>query len=96
MRGVSDILILCVDGLKGLPEAIASIFPKSTIQTFVVHLVRHSLSFVHDQERKAVAADLKPIYQAVTKAEALQALDYFQTQWDKKLRCSPLSRQKIS
>lgn len=83
-RGVSDILILCVDGLKGLPEAIASVFPKATIQTCVVHLVRHSLSFVQDKERKAVAADLKPIYQAVTETEALQALEHFQSQWDKK------------
>jgi putative transposase len=83
-RGVSDILILCLDGLKGLPEAIASVFPKATIQTCVVHLVRHSLSFVADKERKAVAADLKTIYQALTETEALQALERFQTRWDKK------------
>jgi putative transposase len=83
-RGVTDILILCVDGLKGLPEAIASVFPEATIQTCVVHLVRHSLRFVNDKDRKAVAADLKPIYQAVTEAEALQALEHFQSQWDKK------------
>lgn len=83
-RGVTDILILCLDGLKGLPEAIATVFPAATIQTCVVHLVRHSLSFVADKERKAVAADLKRIYQAVTETEALQALDRFQTQWDKK------------
>jgi putative transposase len=82
-RGIADILILCLDGLKGLPEAIATVFPKATIQTCVVHLVRHSLSFVADKERKAVAADLKPIYQAVTEAAALQALERFQSRWDK-------------
>ena len=83
-RGVADILILCVDGLKGLPEAIASVFPNATIQTCVVHLVRHSLSFVNDKERTAVAAALKPIYQALTEAEAWQALEHFQSLWDKK------------
>lgn len=83
-RGVSDILILCLDGLKGLPEAIASVFPQATIQTCVVHLVRHSLRFVADKERKAVAAALKPIYQAVSETAALQALERFQSQWDKK------------
>ena len=73
-----------MDGLKGLPEAIASVFPNATIQTCVVHLVRHSLSFVNDKERTAVAAALKPIYQALTEAEAWQALKPFQSLWDKK------------
>lgn len=80
---MADILILCLDGLKGLPEAIATVFPKATIQACVVHLVRHSLRFVADKESKAVAADLKPIYQALTEAEALQALERFQSRWDK-------------
>ncbi len=83
-RGVEDIFIACVDGLKGLPEAIESVFPKTTVQTCVVHLVRHSLSFVSDKERKAVAADLKTIYQAATETEALQSLEKFQIKWDKK------------
>ncbi len=83
-RGVQDIFIACVDGLKGLPEAIESVFPNTTVQTCVVHLVRHSLSFVSDKERKAVAADLKTVYQAATETEALQALEQFQIKWDKK------------
>jgi transposase-like protein len=83
-RGVEDIFIACVDGLKGLPEAIESVFPKTTIQTCVVHLVRHSLSFVGHKELKAVASDLKTVYQAATETEALQALEKFQVKWDKK------------
>jgi len=55
-RGVEDVFIACVDGLKGLPEAIESVFPRTTVQTCVVHLVRHSLSFVGHKERKAVAS----------------------------------------
>jgi len=82
-RGVEEILILCCDGLKGLPEAVASFFPRTTVQTCVVHLVRRSLSFVSYKERRAVAADLKPIYQAATEIEALQALDQFQIKWEK-------------
>jgi putative transposase len=83
-RGVEDIFIACVDGLKGLPEAIESVFPRATVQTCAVHLVRHSLSFVGHKERKAVAADLKTIYQAATETEALQELEKFQIKWDKK------------
>jgi len=83
-RGVEDVFIACVDGLKGLPEAIESVFPKATVQTCVVHLVRHSLSFVSHKERKAVAADLKTVYQAATETEALQAIEKFQIKWDKK------------
>jgi putative transposase len=83
-RGVEDVFIACVDRLKGLPEAIESVFPRTTAQTCVVHLVRHSLSFVGHKERKAVASDLKTIYQAATETEALQALEKFQIKWDKK------------
>lgn len=83
-RGLEDVFIACVDGLKGLPEAIESIFPQATIQTCVVHLVRHSLSFVNYKDRKMVAADLQLVYQASTEAEALQALEQFQIKWDKK------------
>src|SRR5919108_663313 len=64
-RGVRDILICCVDGLKGFPEAIEAIFPKTTVQTCVVHLLRHSLKYVPRRERERVARDLKPIYTAV-------------------------------
>lgn len=83
-RGIEDILILCADGLKGLPDAVTTVFPKTTVQTCLVHLVRHSLSFVHQQERKAVALDLKRIYQAGTETEALEALAEFQEKWEKK------------
>jgi len=83
-RGVEDIFIACVDGLKGLPEAIESVFPRTTVQTCVVHLARRSLNFVGDKDRKAVADDLKAIYQAATETEALQALEKFQIKWDKK------------
>src|SRR5262245_16850294 len=83
-RGVEDIFIAREDGLEGLPEAIESVFPKTTMQTCVLHLVRRSMSFVGDKERKAVAADLKTIYQAATETEALQALEKFQVKGDKK------------
>lgn len=83
-RGVEEILILCCDGLKGLPEAVASFFLHTIVQTCIVHLVRRSLSFVRYKERKVVAADLKPIYQAATESEALQALDQFQIKWEKR------------
>ena len=63
-RGVQDILICCVDGLKGFPEAIEAIFPKTTVQTCIVHLIRHSLRYVPRREREQVARDLKPIYTA--------------------------------
>src|SRR5262249_62309205 len=65
-------------------EATDSVSPRPTVQTCAVHLVRHSLSFVSHKERKAVAADLKTIYQAATETEALQALEKFQIKWDKK------------
>jgi len=83
-RGIQDILILCCDGLKGLPEAVTSIFPQTTVQTCVVHLVRHSLRMTSHEDSKLVAADLKTIYQAATESEALRALETFQLKWDKK------------
>jgi putative transposase len=83
-RGVERILIFCCDGLKGLPEAVETYFPQTVVQTCVVHLIRRSLSFVNYKDRKAVAADLKPIYQAATETEALQALEQFQLKWEKR------------
>jgi putative transposase len=80
-RGVSDILICCVDGLKGFPEAIEAIFPKTTVQTCVVHLLRHSLKYVPRREREQVARDLKPIYTAVDADKAHQALERFDDKW---------------
>ena len=73
-RGVRDIFIGCVDGIKGFPEAMEAVFPATEVQLCLVHLVRHSLSYVGWKERKAVAADLKAIYRAATVAEAEQAL----------------------
>ena len=80
-RGVQDILICCVDGLKGFPEAIEAIFPKTTVQTCIVHLIRHSLKYVPRREREQVARDLKPIYTAID-ADAAQAdLERFDEKW---------------
>lgn len=76
-RGVQDILIAVVDGLKGFPEAINAVFPKTDVQTCIVHLVRHSLSYVNWQDRKLVAAELRLIYQAATAEQAQQQLETF-------------------
>jgi putative transposase len=76
-RGVQDILICCVDGLKGFPEAIEAIFPDTTVQTCVVHLIRHSLKYVPRREREQVARDLKPIYTALDADAAQQELERF-------------------
>ena len=77
-RGVSDIFIACVDGLKGFPEAIEAIYPETQIQLCLVHLVRHSLCYVSHKDRKEVANDLKRIYQAATLAESELELDRFE------------------
>jgi putative transposase len=81
-RGLQDIFIACVDGLKGFAEAIESVFPETVTQVCIVHQIRHSLTYVSWKERKKVAADLKPIYTAPTEAEALAALDGFAEKWD--------------
>jgi len=81
-RGVQDILIACVDGLKGFPEAIESLFPKTQIQLCIVHMIRNSLRYVSWKERKAVAKALRSIYSAVTEEAAQQALDAFAKEWD--------------
>jgi putative transposase len=83
-RGVKDILIACVDGLKGFPEAISAAYPETQIQLCIVHMVRNSLRYVPYKDYKAVTADLKRIYKAVTEDEALQALDQFAERWDEK------------
>jgi putative transposase len=80
-RGVADILICCVDGLKGFPEAIEAIFPATVVQTCVVHLIRHSLKYVPRREREQVARDLKPIYTAVDADAAQHALERFDEKW---------------
>jgi len=81
-RGVKDIFIACVDGLKGFPEAIESIFPDTQIQLCLVHMVRHSLKYVSWKKRKEVAADLKAIYQAPTIEQAETNLEQFEARWN--------------
>jgi putative transposase len=76
-RGVEDVLIAIVDGLKGFPEAITAVFPQAQVQTCVVHLIRHSLAFVSYKDRKAVAAALKQIYKASDATAGQAALDDF-------------------
>jgi transposase-like protein len=76
-RGVRDVLIVCCDGLSGFPEAIAATWPEATVQTCVVHLIRAAMRFVNYQDRKAVAAGLKPIYTAANAEGALAELDAF-------------------
>ncbi len=80
-RGVQDVLICCCDGLKGFPQAIAAIFPKTVVQTCIVHQVRYSLSFVGWQHRRAAAAALRSIYTADSEATASHALAEFEQQW---------------
>jgi putative transposase len=83
-RGVTDIFIACVDGLKGFPEAIESVFPQTDVQLCIVHLVRHSLNYVGWKQRKEVARELKLIYTAATDEEAEQRLAEFGLKWDAK------------
>jgi len=83
-RGVRDIFIACVDGLKGFPEAIEATFPQSEVQLCIVHMVRGSLRFVSWKGRKAVAGDLKSIYQAATEEQAKANLESFAQKWDGK------------
>ena len=81
-RGVSDIFIACVDGLKGFPEAIEAIYPQTQVQLCMVHLVRHSLSYVSHKDRKAVTEGLKEVYQAASMEEAERHLTQFEEAWD--------------
>ena len=83
-RGVKDIMIACCDGLTGFPEAINAVFPKTSVQLCIVHMVRNSLKYVSYKDYKAVTADLKCIYTAANEAEAMQALLDFQAKWDAK------------
>src|SRR6266536_3437326 len=81
-RGVEDIFVVCVDRLKGFPDAIETVFPKAQVQLCIVHLVRASLKFVSWKQRRAVAADLREIYSAVTVQEAELKLEKFAAKWD--------------
>jgi putative transposase len=81
-RGIQDIFIACVDGLKGFPEAIEAVFPKTAVQLCLVHMVRHSLNYVSWKRRPEVATDLKRIYQSATAEEAELRLGEFEAKWD--------------
>jgi putative transposase len=80
-RGVQDIFIACVDGLKGFPEAIETVYPKTAVQLCIVHMVRYSLNYVSWKLRKEIAADLRSIYAAATVEEAEQNLNEFEEKW---------------
>jgi putative transposase len=82
-RGVRDIYLVCVDGLKGFPQAIESIYPKAQVQLCIVHMVRASLNYVTWKDRKKAVADLKPIYRAATADEAELQLSEFAGKWTK-------------
>jgi putative transposase len=81
-RGVKDIFIACVDGLKGFPETIETVYPKAEVQLCIVHLVRASMGYVSWKQRKVVASDLREIYQSPTAFDADLKLDTFAQKWD--------------
>jgi putative transposase len=80
-RGVADVLIACVDGLKGFPEAIEAVFPQAWVQTCIVHQIRASLRYVNYRDRRVLARDLRPVYTAPNADAALVELDRFDKQW---------------
>lgn len=80
-RGVQDVLISCVDGLKGFPQAIEATFPQAWVQTCIVHLIRASLRYVNYRDKKRVATALRPIYTAANADQALAELDTFDAEW---------------
>ena len=80
-RGLEDILIACVDGLKGFPEAIEAVYPQTKVQLCIVHMVRNTMRFVSWKDARAVTQDLRAIYQAATESQGLQALDAFEKKW---------------
>ncbi len=83
-RGVNDILFACVDGLRGFPEAIEAVFPRTTVQTCIVHMIRNSLNLVAWKHRGELAQDLRGVYAAATEEAALQSLDAFESKWGRK------------
>ena len=84
LRGVKDVVVVCVDGLTGFPDAIASVYPKAKVQLCIVHMIRNSLKYVSFKDRKAVCQDLKRIYTAVDENSGLKALDEFAKKWNDK------------
>lgn len=83
-RGVDDILIACIDGLTGFPEAIAAVYPKTEIQQCIIHQIRNSTKYVSYKDIKALMADLKKVYGAVNEETALFELEQFSAKWDAK------------
>ncbi len=83
-RGIKDVLIACIDGLKGFPEAIANIFPKTEVQICIVHQIRNSLKYVGSKHQKEFLKDLKLVYQASTEEQALKSLDVLSERWGEK------------
>ena len=84
VRGVNDVLIALIDGLKGFPEAITSVFRQATVQTRIVHLIGNSLAFVSRKDRKAILPAIKPIYGAETVDMAFVRLEEFEAEWGKR------------
>jgi transposase-like protein len=82
-RGVKDILIACVDGLKGFPEAIATVFPETQIQLCIIHMIRNTTKYIVSKRRKEFCTDLKPIYKAPTEAIAKGELEELENKWGK-------------
>nr|WP_281747896.1 IS256 family transposase [Spiroplasma ixodetis] len=82
-RGLNDILIACSDNLTGMSEAIQSVYPKTEHQLCIVHQIRNSLKYVSYKHRKGLVADLKPIYSACSEEQAMQALESFESKWNK-------------
>lgn len=83
-RGVADILIACIDNLKGFDEAIRTIYPITEIQTCIVHQIRNSIKYVATKDQKVFMADLKPVYQAGSESQALDELVKLKEKWNKK------------
>ncbi len=83
-RGVQDILIASVDGLKGFPEAINAVFPNTEVQLCIVHQIRNSVKYIASKDQKVFTGELKSVYQAFTKEEAALALDKLESKWGKK------------
>jgi len=83
-RGIKDIFIACIDGLKGFPEAIETVFPNTQIQLCIVHMIRNSVKYVNWKDRKLICGDLKKIYTSVTEQQAQVSLDAFSSKWDSK------------
>ena len=92
-RGLEDILIVCIDGLKGFPEAIEAVYPQAQVQLCVVHMVRNSMKYVAWKDYKAVASQLREIYSAATESQALQALERFESVWGQYSMIGPLWRR---